>query len=1551
MPAPPPPPPPLPTSLLASAHAPHTHSPQPTRAHSDHAHASPPPQHPELPHQLSLQPTRPLSEPRMHTDSAAAEHIAQPTVAPSHRSQPEARAPTDAVQPREQAPHSTAPFAAHDDACDDAQQHADADADADADAFIDWGDDDWNVDDDEHMTLEHAQRHMHDEYPNQLAAPLAQQRAADVDWFSLEPIKPQPQASSFPLPQAEALQTDQANHAAAAHANGAVDSPTAPEHALGESVPLEREPQLPQQPSAFEQQAPATFEDVGSQPTALLTDVAANDDGNFSDSFFVGQHEPEQRPPEQQHNLSMSQEHRLQSANEIEVLKAEIQRLTEERDKAMETNADEQQQNEQLKRSILTLKDKLERSEDLSETLTEERDSLLKNLTVVFRDKIDAEAERDAAIERGGDGIKEAHHLIEVMRGNEDAAREREAVIAAQIETMRSDIERVSSERNSLVQETEDLQRQLQLVKSQALLQEEQLRQQLQIASHEREIADLEREKALESIKAHAQEYETLYADERNRLAAIQEKDLRIQELERTISNREKEKEEEDTRIELLSKQIQDMKDHTHEIIEERNSFYQEKLGLENAIESFTARCEQAARDLHDAKRESASLKGERDEARTRYGSMREQNAELRKRIESLASERDRLIQERTAAAASSDSVSDKEKALAQECEQKTKSLALAQRKLTSLSSKIEKLTLQRGTYQRQRDEASARLRAAGEEFMTLHSKLESITNERDSMKTDLVHIREERDNANFRAQELASTAAEHVLVQEKLQAMSLEVEVVTEKLEESRKEVSELLDKEGSLKQKTISLSNELSQMRGRVEVLTKEKESAISQTEISEQEKAELRQRVLQLEEDLACVGKKAKSLEADISTSKETSAVEMGIVKAELLAEQKSRQEISRKLAVLQNDISLYKRTVADVYDKIRSSLQSSSTSWGQSSLSTGNALEWPEIPNESHEVDPTDTVRIVSVYTEFLSKLVDQFMAAHEDYEITKNQLDAYGTQLTKQAEEQHSLQQVEERCTLLQEELALARQNLLSATSDGDSMRQQLEELANALTTSKIRESELEEELRVGREGMQREIESLSQASTGEVQQARQELQNIITSLRTIWGMIQKSLDIEHMETFTDDGSEYTNTEEQGNLAVHVLRGTASLVAELSRSRSHLEESEQRCQNAENEVERLTERAEIAEQERDAFRGSNERLERKANNSRAEGYEEAKTHYEAVIAQLEDELEDLRHNLERMTEMAERSDKESGELRALCAKLTSQLNSRTNELDEAEEKNVYLQDQVTTLGEDLEEAHRRLQEHEEESAIAQREEVERLSSELRETSSELERTLALCSRLQSTCDEAETKAKECELLAETHRQAEENLRIAIEQLEAAQDSLVEQRTIELQQKLIEMDANLAEAKEQVSSVNVTENKLKIQDEEIKELRGAIGRLADERVELKLELEKSLSRLNHPDAGGQLVDRRVVRQLLVSYFRVGSVRRRDVLELMSRMLAFSESDNIAVGLKRRALIDRLGSLVQAPELDDASLPPIGTVSDKWIEFLMKETEEGEEQAKGW
>lgn len=202
-------------------------------------------------------------------------------------------------------------------------------------------------------------------------------------------------------------------------------------------------------------------------------------------------------------------------------------------------------------------------------------------------------------------------------------------------------------------------------------------------------------------------------------------------------------------------------------------------------------------------------------------------------------------------------------------------------------------------------------------------------------------------------------------------------------------------------------------------------------------------------------------------------------------------------------------------------------------------------------------------------------------------------------------------------------------------------------------------------------------------------------------------------------------ADYHEDTDSGKVGVAALRATASIVAELGRRRNETNELGEKLSSSDAEVARLIDRAEIAESERDSLRATVERVERKANSAHKDGVEEARGQFEAMVSKLEDELADSREQADRMTDKTNRSEKESGELRALCNKLTAQLNGRTNELDEAEEKSAYLQDQVTTLEEDLQEAHRRLKHEEESSAHSHQTDVDRLRKDIEERTAQLE----------------------------------------------------------------------------------------------------------------------------------------------------------------------------------------------------------------------------------
>lgn len=1288
--------------------------------------------------------------------------------------------------------------------------------------------------------------------------------------------------------------------------------------------------------------------------TALLSNLSNADSAAQIQSQDVHPQPPVQESPcyDTPDTEAATSSFSYHSDAETTSLREEVKQLKFEKSAVDAAREVHERDAHELKQTVGQLEDDFSaRNQDVS-SIAMERDELRRQVDQLIAEKLQTERERDAAIEQGGDGIREARSVIEAMRTTQDFAERREAVISEQIEGLRGDLDRISEERNGLLSEADELKLRLKDIEVQAKVREDTLKQQLQLMKNENELANMEREKALAASQLHLHEHQELLQAQQTTAASLAASESKVRELESLLDSTHRDREDEEARIETFSVQVEDMKERTRNIIEERNTLYDEKLKLQKEIEAYCAREEVNQRALAEVQREHSSIISERDEARSRYATLRDQLKETSDQLEAISSERDRLVEERTSSATSSTSVTEKERALAKECQQKTAATAILQRKLAAAMVKIEKLNGQRATYQRQRDEAGARLRAAGAEFVTLNGKLEDALKARDKLQDDLVVMRKERDETISQVQELSGKVVEKKLVDENLENVTKQLKDAQEVIATAHEEIGRLNETMSNLQQKYVTLAADSNTAQGRYEVIAREKDMLQSQLKTLEEDKKNLQLTVVELESTVAESAKNQKLAEAQLATFQEKFALDTRIVKAELAAEQKIRSEQEDTLLSFQKTVEQYKTVMSRLHDSTSSSLE-----FARRELegSGGTLTDTLQDLNDTVEPNPNDlceiTSAVISKSCNLLVVLGRELAKSLAEVDSIREECDEYRRKLYIVQQESTASRARDDELFTMRGAYELAQQQLQSVQDEKRTLKIRCQSLEENSRHTESRLLELDNQLRSTTAEMNQEIEHNTRIAVEERSCLTQQLEEARNKLESVWGMLQRSLSNHEIDLYSEIGDDYGDSPGVESVAVLVLRATASVVAELERNRTSKKEIDNQLAVAEAEVTRLTDRAELAEQERDAFRGTNERLEKKVKAAHAEGEEAAKAKFETLISQIEDELNDARQELKHVLDKGARSEKEAGDLRALCSKLTSQLNSRTNELDEAEEKVVYLQDQVTNLEEDLQEAHRRLKEHEEETAEARRSDVDRLTGELMQAMNQVERLETECAQLREACDRAENIARESELLAETHRKAEANLQIAIEQLEAAQESAVEERTIELHKKVQEADERCTRAKKREEEIAMTENKLRLRDDEIKELRGAIGKLADERVELKLELEKSLSRLNHPDAGGQLVDRRVVRQLLVSYFRVGSLRRRDVLELMSRMLAFSEADNVAVGLKRRALMERIGSLVQPPELDDAQLPPLGTVSDKWIEFLMNETEEGEDQGKGW
>lgn len=136
------------------------------------------------------------------------------------------------------------------------------------------------------------------------------------------------------------------------------------------------------------------------------------------------------------------------------------------------------------------------------------------------------------------------------------------------------------------------------------------------------------------------------------------------------------------------------------------------------------------------------------------------------------------------------------------------------------------------------------------------------------------------------------------------------------------------------------------------------------------------------------------------------------------------------------------------------------------------------------------------------------------------------------------------------------------------------------------------------------------------------------------------------------------------------------------------------------------------------------------------------------------------------------------------------------------------------------------------------------------------------------------------------------------------------------------------------------------------------KSRVHKLEEDNMKLRRALEQSMTRLNRMSVDSDFfVDRRIVIKLLVTYFHRN--HSKEVLDLMVRMLGFSEDDKQRIGMAQqgagkgvvRGVLGFPGRLVGGilgGSSSEASAPvPTDNQSfaDLWVDFLLKETEERE------
>eukprot|EP00475_Leptophrys_vorax_P043052 TRINITY_DN8163_c0_g1_i3.p1 TRINITY_DN8163_c0_g1~~TRINITY_DN8163_c0_g1_i3.p1 ORF type:complete len:314 (+),score=79.35 TRINITY_DN8163_c0_g1_i3:82-1023(+) len=207
------------------------------------------------------------------------------------------------------------------------------------------------------------------------------------------------------------------------------------------------------------------------------------------------------------------------------------------------------------------------------------------------------------------------------------------------------------------------------------------------------------------------------------------------------------------------------------------------------------------------------------------------------------------------------------------------------------------------------------------------------------------------------------------------------------------------------------------------------------------------------------------------------------------------------------------------------------------------------------------------------------------------------------------------------------------------------------------------------------------------------------------------------------------------------------------------------------------------------------------------------------------------------------------------------------------------------------------------------------------------------------------------------------QALSNLQLVLEKLQsdfnAERGNLIGQ--LEEFKKFAEIGQSaqrqLEELQEQMLNKETTIAELR---KELKSSRKYTVKLEGENSELRKTLQATIARLDNFSSDENLVDRRLVTQLLVAYVE-GKRSRKEVVDLMSKILQFTDEEKHRVGVvpAQSSTYSMLSSLYSyvAPRPASNSTAPTPTEStprvdtpdskknlgDLWIDFLLSETDD--------
>ncbi|KAL9348254.1 hypothetical protein Peur_059620 [Populus x canadensis] len=330
----------------------------------------------------------------------------------------------------------------------------------------------------------------------------------------------------------------------------------------------------------------------------------------------------------------------------------------------------------------------------------------------------------------------------------------------------------------------------------------------------------------------------------------------------------------------------------------------------------------------------------------------------------------------------------------------------------------------------------------------------------------------------------------------------------------------------------------------------------------------------------------------------------------------------------------------------------------------------------------------------------------------------------------------------------------------------------------------------------------------------------------------------------------------------------------------------------------------------------------------------------KEEMELLLQKLERDLKETRHEKEKALQQLARLkqhllEKESEE--------SEKMDEDSKIIEELRQSNEYQKAQILHLEKALKQA------------IAGQEDVRMMNSneiqKSKEMTEDLKKKLANC---MSTIE-----SKNVELLNLQTALGQYFAEVEAKEYLERQLALTKEESAKRFQLLKEAEIGTEESKREKEEILA---KLSDVERKFAEGKSRVNKLEEDNAKLRRAVEQSMSRLNRMSMDSDyLVDRRIVIKLLVTYFQRN--HSKEVLDLMVRMLGFSDEDKQRIGVAQqggkgvvRGVLGLPGRLVGGILGGSAAGVQMNLASDNqsfadmWVDFLLKETEEREKRESG-